>query len=244
MKTLFAAAALAALSASPLAAQYNAATMPLAGEFIRSYLLENPEVVVEALQAYEQNRKTDQLNEMTAAVGAAHAELFNDPDSPVIGNAEGDVTVVEFADYRCGHCRNTNAALRSVLAADPGVKVIIKEWPILGAASQTAARYALAVNALHGAEAYHKVHDALYDAAGQFDSAWFRDHAAGQRYDFDELSLAMDSADVTAELAQTMRLAERIGITGTPFLVVGDEVVPGALGAEDFTTLIAQARQD
>lgn len=235
-------AALGLLGAVPAMAQTSAATMPLAGEVIRSYLLENPEVVVEALQAYDRQQKMEEINAMRDAVAAAHDAIFSDPASPVMGNPEGDVTLVEFADYSCPHCRNANAALRQVMAADPDLRVVIKEFPMLGEASQLAARYAKAVYDLHGSEAYHAVHDALFDRGGQFDLAWFRANAAQMGFDFAAIEDRMASPEILAEFNQTADLANQIGITGTPFLIIGDEVVPGAIGAQDMRMLIAQER--
>ncbi|MBW3243632.1 DsbA family protein [Epibacterium sp. DP7N7-1] len=244
MKTLILATsvALSTLASLPAQAQSGEATMPLAGQAIRSYLLEHPEVIVEALQAYERNQKLEEISAMRDAVYANLDAILNAPGSPVMGNPDGDVTLVEFADYSCPHCRSTNAALREVMAADPDLRVVIKELPILGEASQLAARYAKAVYDLHGSEAYRTVHDALFDRAGQFDVAWLREHTAQMGFDFDEIEDRMFSSELLTEFNRTADLAKQIGITGTPFLIIGDEVVPGAIGTQDMRMLIAQER--
>ena len=130
------------------------------------------------------------------------------------------------------------------MAADPDLRVVIKEFPILGEESQLAARYAKAVYDLFGSEAYRTVHDALFDRGGNFNMAWFRTHADEEGFDFDAIADRMDSPEVLDEFNQTADLASRIGITGTPFLIIGDEVVPGAIGAQDMQMLIAQERSE
>ncbi|WP_411840006.1 DsbA family protein [Paracoccus sp. ME4] len=229
MKTMMACTAIAlGLATMPAAAQDEEF-----GAKVRDYLMANPAVVVEALQAYDAQEKQAAYDRSLAAVNEVRDAIASDPDSPRLGAIGAEATViVEFADYRCPHCRRANEAMRSVLADRPDVQLIVREFPVLGEQSVLAAQLALGVNALHGPDAYRELHDQLFDIGGQVDAAWIRDYAGVKGWNLAELEESMKSDAVLAEISQTEALARAIGIQGTPYFIIGDTLAPGALTPE------------
>jgi protein-disulfide isomerase len=206
---------------------------------LRRYILENPEVLVQALQSYEQRQQALQADRLRAALVAEAAALNDDPDAPVIGNPEGDVTVVEFFDYRCPYCKRATATLAELLQEDSGLRLVMKEFPILSQESVQAARAALAAVRQGKYEAFHF---ALMEAGGGFTDEEIL--AVAESVGLDEARLLADMQDpaIEAALRRNHALAERIGITGTPAFVIGDTLVPGAIGIEELRARIAEAR--
>ncbi len=165
--------------------------------------------------------------------------LYADPDAPVLGNPEGDVTVIEFFDYRCPYCRRAAPVIDALLAGDPGVRLVLKEWPILGPQSIEAARAALAAH-LQGR--YEPVHRALMAGDLDADADAIIDFAAQRGADPAAMRDAMGSDRVTDMLIVNDELATAIGFSGTPAFVVGEKLVPGAVSLETLRELVAQAR--
>jgi protein-disulfide isomerase len=165
--------------------------------------------------------------------------LFDDARSPAIGNPDGDVTVVEFFDYRCPYCRRVAPDLEALIEGDPGVRVVFKEWPILGRASVKAARAALAA---HAQGHYHAVHSALMTGAIEADEGAIIAFAVSLGADGDRLRADMTSDAVTEALIANDELARALGLSGTPAFVIGDTVVPGAIPIDQMRALVAEAR--
>jgi protein-disulfide isomerase len=181
-------------------------------------------------------------------VAPAHAEtdqerllrlLYDDPESPVLGNPQGDVTVIEFFDYRCPYCRKAAPAVMALVAEDVGVRLVLKEWPILGPRSVEAARAALAAHLQGG---YAAVHEALMAGTIDADAEAIIDFAVARGADAEAMRQAMDSDRVTQMLATNDELAEAIGLSGTPAFIVGDIPAPGAVSLETLRALVARAR--
>lgn len=208
---------------------------------VRKYLLENPEVIVEALQAYEQRQQAMEAERQRAAVVAEAANLNEDPTSPVLGNPEGDITVVEFFDYRCPYCKRVAGALQALVAEDPNVRLVMKEYPILSKESIDAARAALAA-ARQGR--YERFHFALMNRGGSMSEAEVMSVAHSEGLDIDRLKRDMQSAEIEEALRRNHALAQTIGVTGTPAMVIGSTLVPGAVGLERLRALVAQARAE
>ena len=198
-------------------------------------ILERPEIIMEAVALLEQR---DRDRRRAAASGAAQA-LASDPSSPILGNADGDVIIVEFFDYNCGFCRRAGPALQAVLARDSNVKVVMREWPVLGEASVYAARAALAARMQGKYEAFHW---GLMASAGRASEASVLRLARSLGLDMEKLAIDMQSAAVNAHLQQTRDVAGSIGLTGTPAFVIGDHLHPGLLEQDQLEALIAQAR--
>ncbi|WP_421708073.1 DsbA family protein [Algihabitans sp.] len=207
---------------------------------VRETLMENPEILIEALQLFEQQQLQAEAERQSQALAAHKAALENDPTAPVIGNPEGDVVVVEFFDYNCPYCRRVAEPLRQAIEADGNLKVVMKEWPILGPESYFAARAALAAQEQGRYEAFHF---ALMERAGRLTEEQVLAVAESLDLDMARLQADMRSSDIDAALQRTYDLAEALGISGTPAFVVGEEILPGAVTMSRLQQAVAQARE-
>jgi len=235
---------LAALAVLLLATGVAHAADPLSREqveqILREYLVTHPELVIDALRAAEAKEREAAQRETQQAVVNHREQLLRDGTSPVGGNVRGDVTVVEFFDYACPHCKAVAASVKQLLRDDGNVRLVYKELPVLGAASVTAARAALAAREQGK---YYVFHDALMASTVPLsDPVLFR--IAGQvGLDVDRLKTDMASPGVTATLKKNYTLAQALGVDGTPAFVVGDELVPGAVPLAQLKGLVERARQ-
>lgn len=207
----------------------------------RDYLLNNPDVIVEAVNQMEARQRAARENELTAVLTARHDEIFNDPTSPVGGNATGDATLVEFFDYNCPYCRQAALILQQLQQADSGVRIVFKEFPILGPGSTFAARAALA-SQKQGK--YLAFHDAMMTYKGSISETSTLEIAAKVGLDLEQLKV--DMADPAIELAiqANFELADALRVSGTPTFVSGKEITRGLVDLATMTQLIAAARQE
>jgi protein-disulfide isomerase len=213
-----------------------------AGEFekaIREYLLNNPEVIVEALEKYESRQHQAQQRAAKTALTTHKNILFNHPMTPVSGAKDADVTVVEFFDYQCGFCKRVMKTVLGVLKDDPKVRIVWKEFPILGPTSEFAARAAMAAKRQGK---YFDFHVQVMGARGQLSAQKILRLAAKVGIDTDRLKRDMADPEITKYLADTARLAQTLGITGTPGFVIGDRIVAGAIDRNRLQELIAAIR--
>ncbi len=212
------------------------------GEMVRSYLLQNPEVIFEAVAEFE-SRNAEAQVEMDRAVVAAHSEaLFDDPNSWVGGNPEGDVSLVAFIDYRCGYCKRAHDDLEELLATDTDLRLIIKEFPILGPESELASRFAVATLRLGGDEAYESAHDLLMRYDGPITPDYLDDLAGELGLEMEAVFAEMESDAVTEVIASNYQLAQRLEISGTPTFVMEDEMIRGYVDATTLLTIAASKR--
>ena len=212
------------------------------GARVRAYLLENPEVIVEAMHILEQREHENRIAADKELV-ATHAEaLFNDGYSWTGGNPEGDLTLVEFIDYRCGYCRRAAPEVAELLNRDGNIRLIIKEFPLLGEDSVDFARFAIATKQVAGDDAYKQVHDALI----AFDKAPLEIHlrqiADGFELDSDAIISAMYNESVMDEIARTRLLAQDMNISGTPTFVFGSEMIRGFTYADQMLQIADEQR--
>ena len=209
---------------------------------VRAFLMENPDVIIEAVNQMEANQAAEQeQNDLTLIATNAEA-LFNDGYSWVGGNPEGDITVVEFLDYRCGYCRKAHTEVEQLLANDGNIRLIVKEFPILGEASTVSSRFAVATKLVGGNDAYKAVHDALISFSGEPSAAALARLAEGLGLDAGAISAKMDSEEVTKEINETRALAQRLQIRGTPTFVMGDQLVRGYVPLDAMQQIIDEER--
>ena len=201
---------------------------------------ENPEIIMEAIGLLEQRQAAAQADQAQALLATERETLERDPNAPVLGNPEGDVTVVEFFDYNCPYCRRAVPVIDAVLAADPDVRIVMREWPILGEASVFAARAALASRAQG---LYPEFHAALMALDGRAEEAAVLQAAREVGLDLDRLKADMTDPSILEHFETSMRLAEALGFTGTPSFVVGEALVPGLIEAAPLEELIAETRK-
>ncbi len=206
---------------------------------VRDYLLKNPEVIVEAVQRLEARRYATEESEVQAVLKSRADEVFRDPASPVVGNPDGDVTVVEFFDYNCPYCRKVAGVVQEVEAGDSQLRFVYKEFPILGPNSVFAAKAALAA---HRQGRYAEFHKALMQARGAADQTSVVRMAA--ELGLDETRLKADMADpaIQSALDRNLDLARALRIAGTPGFVVGDEILRGATDVGTLRKLVDKAR--
>jgi protein-disulfide isomerase len=226
-------ALVASLFTSPLAAfdlekMSDAERAAFQGE-IRAYLLENPEVIMEAVAVLEERQAGQQADADASLVQVNGADLFEDANSFAGGNLEGDLTLVEFVDYRCGYCRKAHDEVAQLIEADGNIRFIVKEFPILGEASVLSSRFAIAARMTAGDEAYKAVSDALITLKSDVNEPVLRALASSLALDADAILAKMDSDDVTSVIAQNRALGQRLNISGTPTFVMGDQILRGYL---------------
>ncbi len=208
-------------------------------EIVRDYLLEHPEVLVDALRVYERRQNEAVAARQRKAVAANLAALAEDDSSPVLGNPDGDILVVEFFDYRCPYCRRVADKLRDTVTADGNIRLVMKEFPILGPESIFASRAALAA-AKQGK--YEEFHFGLMASQGEIDDAAVMALAEQLGLDMDRLREDMLSEDIDKAFRRTYEVTEALEIRGTPAFVIGDRIYPGAIEMDEFKRLVAEVR--
>lgn len=214
------------------------------GAEVRAYLMENPEVILEAVNLLEQQQVEAETMRDEDLVAANLEALHNDGFSWVGGNPDGDITLVEFMDYRCGYCRKAAPEVAKLLQEDGNIRLIVKEFPILGEASVFASRFAVAAKQLAGDDAYEQVHDALMEMGGEPNEVTMRRLAEGLSLDGDAILAAMDSDAVTDELRSTRALAQELAISGTPTFVLGNQLLRGYLPADQLKIIVDELREE
>ena len=208
---------------------------------VREYLLKNPEVIMEALQILQQRQRAAEAENLKRTIAERGEEILNDPAAPVGGNPAGDVTVVEFFDYNCPYCRRVAPTVVELEQADPDLRLIYKEFPILGPGSQFAARAALA-SRRQGK--YVPFHNALMQATDQVTEETVMETAREVGLDTEQLRADMQDPAIQEAIGRNLQLASALGITGTPSFIIGEEVVPGAVELRTLQSLIARARRE
>lgn len=207
---------------------------------VRDYLLKNPEVIMDALQLLQQRQRAAEAEGLRRIIAERNEEILNDPASPVGGNVAGDVTLVEFFDYNCPYCRRVTPILGELEAADSDLRLVYKEFPILGPASEFAARAALA-SQQQGK--YVPFHNALMRATDQVTEQIVLEIARQVGLDTQQLRADMRDPAIEDAIARNLQLANAPGITGTSSFIIGEEVVPGAVDLRTLQSLIARARR-
>ncbi|MFP7570713.1 DsbA family protein [Marivita sp. S2033] len=214
------------------------------GEEVRKYLLENPEVIMEAVRVLEERQQAEQAQGDVELVADNADAIFQDGYSWVGGNPDGDITVVEFLDYRCGYCRRAHPEVLELIESDGNIRYVVKEFPILGENSVLSSRFALAVRDIAGDEAYESANEALMALNAEMEPPVMRKLAETLGLDADAVLAAMDSDAITEQLAMTRALAQNLNISGTPTFVMGDELVRGYVPLDAMQQIIAAERQE
>jgi protein-disulfide isomerase len=220
-------------------AEFDPAQETAIRKIVRDYLVGHPEVVIEAIQIYQQQQKVAAEQRKRDALKTQQAALFQNPHDPIIGNPDGDVSIVEFFDYRCGYCRSVANKLRDEAKADGRIRLVMKEFPILGPDSQFAARAALA-SVKQGL--YEPFHFAMMNARGNLDNKAVMAIAGEVGLDVQRLKRDMGAREIDGLLRRNFELAEVLGINGTPAFVIGDEVIPGAIDMQTLQDKVAKVR--
>ena len=237
---------LLALGAMPAPASAQSLSDSQRGEIesvVRNYLIAHPEVLEEAMAELSKRQTAAETAKHEASVASNAETIFNSPRGVVLGNKDGDVTFVEFFDYNCGYCKRAMADMLDLMKSDPKLKVVLKEFPVLSQGSVEAAQVAVAVHMQDpGGKKYLDFHQKLLGGRGAADKA--RAMAAAKEAGLDTAKIEKDLAgsEVRATLEENFKLAEAMGMNGTPSYVIGKQVVIGAVGLEGLREKIGVAR--
>ncbi len=212
-------------------------------QIVKNYLLAHPEVLEEVSVELSKRQATAEALKHEAAVTENANAIFNSPRGVTLGNKDGDVTLVEFFDYNCGYCKRAMADMLDLLKADPKLKVVLKEFPVLGPSSVEAAQVAVAVRMQDpGGKKYLDFHQRLLGGRGQADKARALAAAKEAGLDIARIEKDMNSPEVRTTLEENFKLAEAMGMNGTPSYVIGKQVVVGAVGLSTLKEKINTAR--
>ena len=234
-----------ALTALPAAAQdFSTAQRGEIEKIIKEYLIRHPEVLQEAMAELEKKQQLAETEKARSAIKNHSDALFNSPRQVVLGNPQGDVTFVEFFDYNCGYCKRALTDMVEIMGKDPKLKVVLKEFPVLGPGSVEAAQVAVAVRMQDKTgKKYLEFHQKLLGGRGQVDKAKALATAKEIGLDMARLDKDLKSDEIGKTLEESMKLAEALGLNGTPSYVIGNDVVIGAVGQAALSQKIQAARQ-
>jgi len=245
-RSLLAALALSTTLALPAAALDLSAMSPeekaAFGAAVKEYLMQNPEVLVEAINVLDARQQAASAQNDKQLVQTNANDIFHSAGDWVGGNPDGNVTMVEFIDYKCTYCKKAYEVVDRLLAKDKNIRFVVKEFPILSEQSALGARFAVAVRQLDGDAAYEKVHNALMAFRGDITLDSLTRLAQDNGLDADAIVKRMNTEDVTAVLRANAQLAERMGIAGTPAFVVGGQLLRGYAPEEAMAQIVAEER--
>jgi len=227
------------LSALPLSAVADELDEARVKELVYEAIRENPEIVMEAVAILQKRDEEAQAESVQSVLKDQRLLLEHDPNAPVLGNVNGDVTVIEFFDYNCPYCKRAMPEVQALMNDDPGVRLVYREWPILGEGSVYAARAALAARAQGK---YEEFHWALMGSKGRVTEPVVLRIAQEIGLDVEQLQRDMDSPEVQEHIAVSMQLAQALGFNGTPSFVIGDALVPGFVEQDQLGEYVDDAR--
>lgn len=227
------------LGLSPSAIQADALSEERVKELVYEAIRENPGIVLEAVEILRARDAEAQAQAQSDVLSSQRAFLETDPNAPVLGNPDGDVTVVEFFDYNCPYCRRAKPALLELIEFDPNVRLVYREWPILGDGSTFAAKAALASR---NQDKYEEFHWAMMGMNGSAEESSVLRIANEIGLDIEKLKTDMESEEIADHIQNSMRLAQSLGFSGTPSFVIGDNLVPGLVEAAKLIELVEETR--
>lgn len=232
MKKLFKGLVVAALlAAAPVAAaEFSPAQRSEIETVVREYLLRNPEVLRDAYMELEQRTAQNEAAQRSKALAENKALLSRSEHNAVVGNPDGKITLIEFFDYNCGYCKQALPDLARLVKEQPDLRVVLKDFPVLGPGSVEAAQVAIALRKQLGGEKYWAFHQKLLGTRGQIGKAQALAAAREAGANMDQLAKDMGGPEIAASLQEVAKLADALSLSGTPTYVVGDEVVVGAVG--------------
>jgi protein-disulfide isomerase len=235
-----------ALCGAPLSASAESFSDAQRGDIetiVRNYLIAHPEVLEEAMNELSKRQAAAEAEKHQAGVAKNADAIFNSPRGVTVGNKDGDVTLVEFFDYNCGYCKRAMIDMLDLMKSDSKLKVVLKEFPVLSQGSVEAAQVAVAVRMQDpSGKKYLDFHQKLLGGRGAADKARAMAVAKEVGLDMAKLEKDMASPEVKATLEENLKLAEAMGMNGTPSYVVGKQVVIGAVGVDNLKEKIGIAR--
>jgi protein-disulfide isomerase len=213
------------------------------GKIVKDYLLTHPEVMQDVMAELEKRQQAAEVEKHRTAIVDNKATLFSSPHQVILGNPQGNVTMVEFFDYNCGYCKRAMSDMLDLIKNDSNLKFVLKEFPVLGEGSVEAARVAVAARMQDSTgKKYIEFHQKLLGGRGA-DKARALAVAKEVGFDMSRLERDMGSDEVKKTIDENMKLAEALGVNGTPSYVVGQEVVVGAVGLDALREKISAERK-
>ena len=229
--------AMAALFILPAhAAEFTPEQKKEMGDFIRQYLMENPEVVRDAMQAIERKQQMSEESARSDSLKTMSSEIFRNKDDLVGGNPKGKVTMVEFFDYNCAYCKRASPDVMKMIDGDKDLKLVMKEFPILGPGSTYASRAALVI----GPRGHESTLEDALDLRGEVAD----EIAEASGLDMKKLKADMESDEINQVITRNMQLADLLKIQGTPAFIIDETVIPGAVGFEALAAAVKQVRDN
>jgi protein-disulfide isomerase len=233
-----------AFGAAIPAAAIDAKDRPQIEAIIKEYLLKNPEILRDAMMELQKREAEVEAKQRAVAVKTHQKLIYDSPRGVVVGNRAGDVTVVEFFDYNCGYCKRALDDMTALMKADPKLKFVLKEFPVLGPGSTEAAKVAIAVRMQDkDGSKYLDFHRRLLTGRGEANGARALAAAKDAGLDMTQIEKDLKSEEIQATLVESGTLADALGISGTPSYVIGGEVVPGAVGAQSLKKIVDSVRK-
>lgn len=211
---------------------------------VRAYLMENPEVLLEAISVLEDRQATEDASNDTTLLLEHADQIYNDGVSFVGGNPDGDITIVEFSDYRCPYCKKAHPEVAELVASDGNIRLIYKEFPILGPDSLTTAQFAMATLMVSGPEAYEEISNALMDLRGAPSNDALIKLANDYGLDADAVMAKMQSDGVASAIQANRALGQSLKISGTPTFIMGNQLVRGYLPLENMRAVVEDIRNE
>ena len=237
--SLLAVAAPAAFAQSPFNDQQRQAIEGI----VKEYLLKNPELLQEVIAELEQRQQAAQQTAQANALKEAREILVNSPHGVVAGNPQGDVTLVEFFDFNCGYCKRALTDLKALVKNDPKLRVVLKDFPVLGPDSVEASRVALAAKQQLKGDKLFDYHVKLMETRGRVNGERAKAVAKEMGLDLGRLEKDLEGEEVKTAIQENVSLGDKLGLTGTPAFIVGEEVIPGAVGLDPLRRVVAGVRQ-
>ncbi len=213
------------------------------GEIVKDYLLKNPEILTEVIGELEKRQADAQRVAQAGALKETKQTLLNAPHSFVVGNPSGDVTLVEFFDYNCGYCKKALTDLQTLVKGDPKLRVVLKDFPVLGPDSVEASRVGLAARKQLQGEKLFDFHLKVMESRGRVNGERAMAVAKDMGLDMARLQKDMEGAEVRGALQENMGLGDKLGLTGTPAFIIGEEIIAGAVGLAPLQQVVANVRQ-
>ena len=225
------------------AADFDAGQREQIGKVVREYLMQHPEVIQDAIAELERRQADAQKTAQASALKDASSALLKSPHGTLVGNPAGDVTLVEFFDYNCGYCKRALTDMQALAKTDPKLRIVLKDFPVLGPESLEASKVALAVKQQISGDKLFDYHQRLLATRGRVNGDRALAVAREMGLDIPRLKTDSEGAEVKAALAENADLGEKLAFNGTPAFIVGDEVIAGAVGLEPLKQAVAGVRQ-
>ncbi len=230
---------LAALAGAPANAQTSEQEKQRIGEIVREYLIENPSVVIEALEKYRARQEEQQQQAQSQGL-KNHSSYLYSKDRPYVGNPDADVTIIEFFDYNCGYCKRALDDINQVLETEKKVRFVLLDYPILSPSSEQAALWAIAA---HKQGKYFEFHSALMKHSGPKNEKTMEQIASSAGLDVAKLRKDAGSSEVRAEMETIRTIGVDLGVMGTPAFIIGEEIARGYIGSVALKEAIRSVRE-